>query len=369
MSETTRDFSDTSLSARPPRPSQWRAIRPEIVQRRLTVYAVSRIGLKRRDTVSDLMDLMSERYRFAEAVYYHPKKAAFSAMIAKAIEILAPLRPSVDELDKGSIYPAPWVQIGKIPTEPRHACHFGDESLLAFLSKEAEQAKSESAASLVRGILFRSEYRLIFTLDYEASQGAGGPRKFIDHLRRPDDAQRIRTEETLRALVARSNLTEAVPVLLYRPNIKMQAKEVAAHVELTPNKVVPLSLDGEDPQVAEEIGLLNAKYQRLWRLYIFVHPKLVLGEEPQFGRTSLLSTIVDTFCAPFGVPERARARGSRFEFVPFRKEAPQAPSRMARIPFTQSQAGRADGGEHPKARIRSKSLEGDSSAGSAVPRH
>jgi hypothetical protein len=27
--------------------------------------------------VSDLIDLMRERYKFAEVVYYHPKKAAF----------------------------------------------------------------------------------------------------------------------------------------------------------------------------------------------------------------------------------------------------------------------------------------------------
>ena len=287
--------------------------------RRLSINAVHRGGMKRRDTVSDLMDLMSERYRFAEVVYYHPKKAAFSAMIAKVIEILTKQSDRVRDLDTGSIYPAPWVEGVGFPPEARHACHFGDESLLAFLAKEAEQFNSAPAASLVRGILSRSEYRLAFTLDYEAAQQAGGPRKFIDNLRCPNDAGRKRMEEGLKALVARSHIKEEVPVLLYCPNIRMQAKEVAAHVELTLDKVVPLSLEGEDQQVREEIDVLNGKYQRLWRLYIFVHPKLVFGEGSQMERADLLNAIVDTFCTPFGVPEHARIRGSRVDFIPFEK--------------------------------------------------
>jgi len=286
--------------------------------RRLAINAVQRNGLKRRDTVSDLMDLMSERYRFVEVVYYHHKKAAFSAMIAKAIEILSKSRSKVKQLDKGGIYPAPWAPNATLPSEPRHVCHFGDESLLAFLAKESEEAKSEPAAALVRGIISRSEHRLIFTLDYEAASAAGGPRKIIDHLRQPDDTGRIQMEETLRALVSRSGIEGEVPILLYCPNIRMQAKEVAAHVELTPNKIVPLSLEGEDSQVAAEISVLNGKYQRLWRLYIFAHPKLAF-ERNETKRLFLLSTIVDTFCAQFGVPEQARSRGSRFDFIPFQK--------------------------------------------------
>jgi hypothetical protein len=219
---------------------------------------------------------------------------------------------------KGSIYPAPWVQIKELPPAPRHVCHFGDESLLAFLAKEAEQAQSKPAAEMVRGIVSRSEYRLIFTLDYEAASGAGGPRKFIDDLREGADSGRKRMEERLRALVNRSDIQAEVPILLYCPNIRMQAKEVAAHVELTPNKVVPLSLEGEDQQVAEEIRVLNGKYQRLWRLYIFAHPKLVFPQDDS-RRLSLLSTIVDTFCSHFGVPDRARDRGSRYKFISFQE--------------------------------------------------
>ncbi|MGD0831053.1 MAG: hypothetical protein ABR907_08935 [Terracidiphilus sp.] len=261
---------------------------------------------------------MSERYRFVEVVYYHHKKAAFSAMIAKVIEILSKSREGVKKLDTGGIYPAPWAPSKSLPSGPRHICHFGDESLLAFLAKEADEAKSESAAALIRGIVSRSEHRLVFTLDYEAASKAGGARKIKDHLRGKSDAERIRMEEALRALVSRSEVHEEVPILIYCPSIRMQAKEVAAHVELTPNKVVPLSLEGEDKRVAAEIEVLNTKYQSLWRLYIFAHPKLAL-ERDDTKRQFLLSTIVDTFCARLDVPEDERSRCSRFEFVPFYK--------------------------------------------------
>jgi HD superfamily phosphohydrolase len=285
--------------------------------RRLAINAVHRNGLKRRDTVSDLMDLMGERYRFAEVAYYHPKKAAFSAMIAKAIELLSKSSPAVKNLDKGSIYPAPWAQTEGLPPKPRHVCHFGDESLLTFLAIEAEQWQSKPAAEMIRGIVSRSEYRLIFTLDYEAASAAGGPRKFMDDLREDEDSGRKRMEERLKALVCRTDIQEEVPILLYCPNIRMQAKEVAAHVELTPGKVVPLSLDGEDQQIAEEIGVLNGKYQRLWRLYIFAHPKLVFPADNSPERLSFLSAIIDAFCSDFGVPERSRERGSRYDYFTF----------------------------------------------------
>lgn len=270
------------------------------------------------------MDLMSERYRFAEVVYYHAKKAAFSAMIAKAIETLAPSSKPVEGLDTGSIYPAPWTENDANPSEARHICHFGDETLLAFLSREAERVGSASAASLVQGILFRSEYRLVFTLDYEAAAEAGGPLKFINRLRTNSDQGRRETEEVLKRLVNRSRFKEELPILLYCPNIRMQAKEVAAHVELTPNKVIPLCFEGEDQQVKGEMRGLNGKYQRLWRLYLFAHPKLVCGEGLESEQSELLDAIVDTFCTPFGVSEPARIYGSRHKFTPFhqRLEAP-----------------------------------------------
>ena len=48
---------------------------------------------------------MRERYEMAERVYYHHKKAAASAMLAKMLEMVPEnRRPRDDE----QVYPAPW---------------------------------------------------------------------------------------------------------------------------------------------------------------------------------------------------------------------------------------------------------------------
>ena len=108
--------SDDTLSAKP--------------ELRLTITAVSASGLRRRDTVSDLLDLMRERYRFAEVVYYHAKKAAFSTMLAKAVELLRTKEPE-SLRDGEGIYPAPWARAVGALAAPSHIAHFGDQALIS----------------------------------------------------------------------------------------------------------------------------------------------------------------------------------------------------------------------------------------------
>lgn len=293
---------------------------------RVTINAVYRKGLRRRDTVSDLLDLMRERYRFAEVVYYHPKKAALSTMLAKALELYPKkTRPR----DGDGIYPAPWSGDARLSAAAPHVAHFGDEGMLAYLSHGGAGGPEESsAAALVRRIAYRDEYRLLFTLDYEAADAAGGPLKFIKDLRSRDgavlDAGRKRMENLLARLVRRSSPSEwsddrSMPVLIYCPNIRMQVKEVAARVELIPERVVPLNRQKDDPTLENEIFLLNQKYQRLWRLYLFVHPRLAHWGAWSSQEAILLSTIIDAFCHPYGVTENHRQRGCRYEYVPFPK--------------------------------------------------
>lgn len=297
---------------------------------RLTIHAVYRNGLRRRDTVSDLLDLMRERHRFAEVVYYHPKKAAFSAMLVKAMELL----PGATPVDGDGIYPAPWagdmVRAAKRP----HVVHLGDKDLLSYLDREAEAhsradaSKKSMALDLLRGIYYRNEYRRLFTLDYEAATNASGPEKFISDLRTADkknnipDAGRKRMERILEAVVVRAglgewNYDENCPVLIYCPNIRSQAKEVAAHVELVQGRVTPLNRQGDDKPLRDEIELLNTKYRHLWRLYLFIHPRLLAAAlfEPH-GR-DVLSAIIDTFCLDYAVKEDDRRKGCRYEYVPF----------------------------------------------------
>jgi hypothetical protein len=282
---------------------------------RLTISAVYRNGLPRRDTVSDLLDLMRERYRFAEVVYYHPKKCAFSSMLASAIE-RSPSAPR----DTGGIYPAPWSPVPTPSDDRPHIAHLGDEALLSYLaSPSATDPQSQAAARLARGIIYREEFRLLFTLDHDAATEGGGPMKIFDDLRRRDG--RIKFEDKFADMVRRSELSGVVdderPVLIYCPTVRMQAKEVAAHAELAPGKVLTLNRQQNDPMLAEEIRILNQKYQRLWRLYLFVNPRIEMAARHANRRedaSMLFGSIIDVFCDHFGIGQESRVRGARLPY-------------------------------------------------------
>jgi HD superfamily phosphohydrolase len=272
---------------------------------RVVIRAVHRTGLPRRDTVSDLLDLMRERYRFAEVVYYHPKKAAISTMLAKAMEICGDKGPR----DKGGVYPAPWSSGVELREGPPHVVHVGDEDLLAYLSSSDDK----QVKALARRIRYRDEYRLLFTLDHEAAGDDAD--KITSVLRASSDAERKNWEKRLSSLVeTRAAHLDAPPFLIYCPSSKMQAKEVAARVELEAGKRLPLNRCS-DGALKNEIASLIKRYHHLWRLYIFVHPALTMGGN-EADDVLLFGAVVDTFCERFGVELRYRERGSRFKYLP-----------------------------------------------------
>jgi hypothetical protein len=117
-----------------------------------------------------------------------------------------------------------------------------------------------------------------------------------------------------------STLGALPAVLIYCPHQRMQAKEVAACVELESGRVLPLNRQAHEQSLAEEIHLLNESYRRLWRLYLFVHPNLLAhGNEGELPYAMALSGLIDAFCDRFGIPLDARKRGSRFRYLPLRQ--------------------------------------------------
>jgi HD superfamily phosphohydrolase len=279
---------------------------------RLTIYAVHATPGKfpRRDTVSDLLDLMRERYRFAEIVYYHPKKAAFSAMLAKAMELLRQELPAGEcPQDDEHIYPAPWT--GAQTTKPRHMAHFGDEGLVQFLADKTDRIPR--IKDLCHGITYRSEYRLLYTVDYDTAITTGGATKFTHDLKPQDGGGGLREqrENELAELLYRGGHwqpEDAPPVLIYCPSPKMQAKEVEARVELEVGKSMSLN---RHESLRDELRMMNEKYQRLWRLYLFVHPRLIVTLD-EFQQASL----VDAFCDLYGISVNLRGKGCRGVYRP-----------------------------------------------------
>jgi HD superfamily phosphohydrolase len=105
-------------------------------------------GGQRRDVATAVLAIMRERYEMAERVYYHHKKAAASAMLAKLMEITPEhLRPRDDE----RIYPAPWDPDGVVPPSPPHMTHLSDSSLIEYLG-HVDGGQNEAAKALQRNL-------------------------------------------------------------------------------------------------------------------------------------------------------------------------------------------------------------------------
>ena len=60
-------------------------------------------GGQRKDVATAVLDIMRERHEMSERVFYHHKKSAAGAMLAKLVAIAGTGKPR----DGGSIYPAP----------------------------------------------------------------------------------------------------------------------------------------------------------------------------------------------------------------------------------------------------------------------
>jgi HD superfamily phosphohydrolase len=99
-------------------------------------------GGQRRDVASAVLGIMRERFEMAEAVYYHHKKAAASAMLAKLAEISDMVDADADQLDGSkktkprdddAIYPAPWGNNDSHMGMPPHKTHLSDSELIDYL--------------------------------------------------------------------------------------------------------------------------------------------------------------------------------------------------------------------------------------------
>lgn len=110
-------------------------------------------GGQRRDVATAVLDIMRERYEMAERVYYHHKKAAAGAMLAKLVGIAGSRKPS----DEGSIYPAPWDTNSLNGRAIPHIVHLSDSELIDYLGTvEPEQ---ENLAGLQKRLHAALRYR------------------------------------------------------------------------------------------------------------------------------------------------------------------------------------------------------------------
>jgi HD superfamily phosphohydrolase len=264
-------------------------------------------GKPRRDTCTGVVELVRQRFRFAEIIYYHKTKVAASAMLAKVFTLLG--KPpetgrgsraieisEVDRLTKDALNPR--VTISELKAEYYPSAlldpEIGDETLLLWLQDDAwgkiEQGREQKNAvavnsalrglSLLQGIVRRKLFKVSLTLDRTAykklcvgstirDQVDRKIQDTLDDLREKKDAGQRR--EKLEQQMAEAAGWPLDSILLYVPPRKSQAKGIETGA-LDDGDVITL---GTHPAVRNQVEELNKAYLALWRMIVLVHPEFV----------------------------------------------------------------------------------------------
>ncbi|MBI4680643.1 MAG: HD domain-containing protein [Nitrospirae bacterium] len=254
-------------------------------------------GGQRRDVATAVLDIMRERYEMAERVYYHHKKAAASAMLAKLVELSQSAKPSDDE----SIYPAPWTLSENNEYQndpPRNVVHFSDSSFIDyFKSTQVSDGLRTLQQKLYTGILYRRKamYRTLMEVDTDLIHLSSRPISYFSKDLREYDGKPSNEgrKEVEKELAVAAGIQEGA-VLIYCPDPNMQSKEVNARLEIIENRVLPLRVQRESFTYQDDVRVLEQYYQELWRIYIFVSPEI-------FDQPTVCQAIVDKFCERYGI--------------------------------------------------------------------
>ncbi len=264
-------------------------------------------GGQRRDVATAVLDVMRERYEMAERVYYHHKKAAASAMLAKLLELVP---REAWPRDDSKVYPAPWSE-GELalPAVP-HMVHLTDSDLISYLGNYELRDKAERQLQRRLRVALqyrrRSLYNTLLVVDKDlADSSRHAISFFVAKLRDDTGAERAKLEVQL----AKAASAKPGDVIIYCPAPTMQAKEVDARLEIVENRVLPLRKQSNTFAYQADVEVLERYYQDLWRAYLFVAPEI-------FRDPARSQAIVDKFCEVFGIPRSEAYRKVRsYEFV------------------------------------------------------
>jgi hypothetical protein len=269
-------------------------------------------GGQRKDVATAVLDVMRERYEMAERVFYHHKKAAASAMLAKLVELAGPRKPRDDD----RVYPAPWQEYAPdLPSLP-HVCHMSDAELIDYLAKvDVAPAEEELQSSLSKALRFRRAgmYRTLLVVDTDMIHASSHSVPYLaEELRGSEGSFSSEGRASLEAFLAREAQASPGDVIVYCPSPKMQSKEVDARLEIVEDRVLPLRVQTESFVYQSDVEVLQKYYEDLWRAYVFVSPRL-------FKDGVKCRSLVQAFCRRYGIREAVgymKVRGHNFSIVP-----------------------------------------------------
>ncbi len=270
---------------------------------RMALTLVDRRGKPRLDTCTGVVELVRQRYRFAEIIYYHKTKVAASAMLAKVFALVGKpnevgpscLRVDIDEVQDLA---RSVVSDGRQCVANMRQKYFpsvlldpeiGDETLLLWMQdrawrilEEASLSKDIAGAScclrglsLLQALVRRNLYKVSLTIGWktyaELSPGSTEVPEIEGRIQAT--LQMLRNNEPKRSeLESRMAAAAGWPddsLLLYVPPRKSQAKGIETGA-LDKGDVVTL---GMHSAVKAEVSRLNERYKELWRMILLVHPK------------------------------------------------------------------------------------------------
>ena len=327
---------------------------------RMALALVDSHGKPRLDTCTGVVELVRQRYRFAEIIYYHKTKVAASAMLAKVFELTGKppeigVGPATIEIDKVEEL-AERVLNGSETVEKLRQKYspsalldpeIGDETLLLWLRNRAWTALEEArqsndllranrclrGVSLLQSLTGRRLYKVCFTVDQRTyAQLTPGSKETSEIERRirgtleqfrEDESKRANLEaEMARAAGLPSRAWPDATLLLYVPPRKSQAKGIETGA-LDRGDVVTL---GEHSAVRKEVSRLNEAYKGLWRMILFVHPNyagnalglsaavdaLIKGVWPSVKVASIIEAIRDAAWFRY-IPEKLRHAALQYQ--------------------------------------------------------
>jgi HD superfamily phosphohydrolase len=282
----------------------------------MALTLMDRRGKPRLDTSTGVVELVRQRFRYAEIVYYHKTKVSASAMFAKVLHLIGkpeelvpaertvvtpamidPLaREFVSRKSESKLTTA--LARGRARFLPASLLdpEIGDESLHLHMHhtawrqiEAAAQAGDEQlivnglrAISLLQAITRRRLYKTCFSLDQRAygqlragsKEGPAAEQELqllIKELRKsPERRSAIEVEmgDASGLAVGADGNRCYDPFLMYVPPRKSQAKGIETGA-LDRDGMVTL---GDHSAVSADVQQLSSRYATLWRLIILVHP-------------------------------------------------------------------------------------------------
>lgn len=268
-------------------------------ERRIAIRVYKKNNKKelRRDIISELIQLIRNRYYLGERVYYHHSKIMTGTLLAGAVlrakssNSFEPIKYENKELENRIK-----LNEDKETDKILYNIHLmGDEELVKYLinlptkSKTQEQIKKvKGASALAKAYDERLKYRQILYKTKDGTEGLGIEDKFDTYPLNEGKAAKNHIANTLyyrfikygtaeEKLNIEDNICDYLgmnsgDVLLYCPNFNMAMKLAKALIEDDKQDLKELR-NFQEESIMNECQQIVDKHQALWALRVFIHPK------------------------------------------------------------------------------------------------